>query len=161
MNSTGAIRTIRRILFAAPLLPLTLAVALACGGGDSNGDETASPTPTSEATPSATAVATPTSAATVTPAPTPDPTPTPEPQVEVTPIDPFEVRSAEAINVRDKPSTGGVLVTVVFPGETAKVLGEAHGEAVEAADDMWYQIEITRDGETVQGFLYAAYVVAI
>lgn len=132
----------------------------ACGGGGSDDTDEGTLTPTTTSSPAVTASPT-TDAATGTPIPTAEPTPTPAPQVDVTPVEPFDVRSAEAINVRDNPSTEGALVAVVFPGETAKVLGEASGEPVEPGDDLWYQVEVMRDGTTVQGFLYAALVVAI
>lgn len=157
MESSGPMKAVRRALIGAPLLPLAIAVALACGG---DGGNVTSPTPSGAASPTATERATPaqTAAPSTTPSPTLDTTATPVPQVDVTPVDPFEVRSAEAINVRDGPSTSGDLVTVIFPGETAKVLGETHGEAVETGDDKWYQVEVIREGAAVQGFLYAAFV---
>lgn len=158
MRMTGRISTGQVGLIG--LLPLTFAIllGLACGGGSSGED--GSGTPTATASPTVTASTTP-GESTSTPIPTAEPTATPAPQVEVSPVDPFDIRSAEAINVRDIPATAGNLVTVIFPGETATVLGEAVGEEVEAGDVKWFQVEIMREGGAIQGFLYAAYVVAI
>jgi hypothetical protein len=146
----------RRPRFPAFLLVLPLllaAMAVACNGDD-NDEPTPTPTPAEDATPTP-GDQTPTPLAT----PTPEPTPDPAPQVEVTPVDePFEIRAREAINVRDIPSTDGMLLSTLFPGETARVIGEASGEEVEEGDDTWYQVELTRDGIGIRGFLYAAYV---
>lgn len=164
MQSTGvkpALPARGRILLGAPLLPLAIAFALGCNGDGNDGEDTPSPSPTATQSPAATASATPvdtTDAPSDTPGPTPEPTPTPVPQVDVTPVDPFGVRSAEAINVRETPSTDSDLIGAIYPGEIATVTGEAHGEAVEAGNDTWYQVEFTRDGEAIRGFLYAAYV---
>jgi hypothetical protein len=161
MQSTGKSSRVRRLLIGAPLLSAAMAVALACGGDDSDGEDVTSPSPTAAGSPAATASATPAGGTAIpsgTPSPTDEPTPTPVPEVEVIPVEPFEVQTAEAINVRDIPSTSGNVVGIVFPGDRAKVLGEAHGEAVEAGDDTWYKIEVTQDGATVQGFLYAPFV---
>jgi len=161
MQSTGTSSGIRRLLAVAPILAIVMALALACGGDDSGGEDVTSPSPTSAGSPAATVSATPAGSAAApsdTPAPTGEPTPTPVPEVDVIPVEPFDVQTAEAINVRDTPSTSGSVVAILFPGEKAKVLGEAHGEAVEAGDDTWYKVELTQDGATVQGFVYAPYV---
>lgn len=161
---------IRRLPAAVPSVLLTIALVLtiACGGNDSNGGDTGSPSPgagspTGAASPSAEPTAGPTLSPPSTGSPSPEATPTPTeaPQVDVIPVEPFEVRSTEAINVRTIPSTSGDLLTTIFPGETARVTGEAIGEAVEAGDASWYRVEVARDGSTVTGFLYAAYVVRI
>lgn len=161
MQSTGTSSRIRRLLAGAPLLPVAIALALACGGDDSDGEDVTSPSPSTAESPAATASATPAGGIYTpsnTPSPPEEPTPTPVPDIEVIPVEPFDVQTAEAINVRDTPSTAGNVVGILFPGEKAKVLGEAHGEAVEAGDDTWYKVELTQDGATVQGFLYAPYV---
>lgn len=148
------------------LLPLATILALACGGDDSDGDDETTPTPT--ATSSQPAETSPpadtpsmTPAVTRSPTPVSSPSPTPTPQVDVTPVEPFEVRSTEAINLRTLPSTNGDLIATIFPGETARVTGEAIGEAVEAGDATWYRVEFMSGETTVTGFLYAPYVVRI
>lgn len=150
-----------------PLFAIALALA-ACGDDDTAGGNTDdSPTVTGspEATPdgdgpTATPDTTGTPGAPGSPTPPPEPTPSPTSQVQVSPVDePFEVRTTEAINVRDRPATDGNLLTTIFPGETATVIGEANGEAVEPGESTWYQVEW--EGGTVPGFLYAPYVVAV
>lgn len=145
-----------RSLVGAILSPLVVAFALGCNDSGTDLEEPASPTPVAEETP-VPRPDTPTPA--LTPEPEPTPEPTPLPQVDVTPLaEPFEVRAAEAINVRAGPSTGTGLLSTLFPGETARVIGEASGEAVEPGETTWYQVEFTREEATVHGFLYAQYV---
>ena len=136
------------------------ALVMACGGGGDGiltGEE-GSPTPTAtepifptpvSGTPEA-------SPAVVTP------TATPAVEVEVTPVaEPFEITVDEAVNVRDRPSTGeeSTPLAIIFPGGRAKVLGEARGEEAEPGEgDLWYQVELTQEGTTVLGFVYAPLV---
>lgn len=148
------------------LLALAAAAALllACGGGGDGiliGDE-GSPTPTATApifpTPGA---GTPRTSPGVV-IPTATPAATPAGGVVVTPVaEPFEITVDEATNVRDRPSTGGesTVLAIIFPGGRAMVLGEASGEEAEPGEgDLWYQVELTQEGTTVVGFVYAPLV---
>ena len=147
------------MLIGPVLIALALALA-ACGGDGTDGEATPSPTP-GETAASPTPPPQTAPPVTVTQTPPPEPTPTPTPQVDVSPLDPFDVRATEAINIREIPATSSDVVATLFPGETATVLGEARGEVVEPGDDAWYQVEFTREGTTVRGFLYATYVAPV
>lgn len=144
-------------------LAAAAALVLACGGGGDGiltGEE-GSPTPTPTATE-------PISERTPVPG-TPEaspgvvtPTATPAVEVVVTPVaEPFEITVEEATNVRDRPSTGeeSTVLAIIFPGGRARVLGEARGEEAEQGEgDLWYQVELTQEGITVVGFVYAPLV---
>ncbi len=153
------------------LLPLAVVVALvaACGGGGverSLTEESASPSPSGAApifqrSPVPTSPG-PTGAASPSATPAPAPT-TSEVEVAVTPVaQAFQVTAKEAVNIRDRPSTSpeSTILGGLFPGFKANVLGEARGQEVEAGQgDLWYQIELTQDGATIRGFVYAPFVV--
>lgn len=152
------------------LLPLAgvAALILACGGDPEVvlDDSTPSPTETAFASPSPTPTSTSQASpgsATPTPTPTPAATATPVIVVDVTPVaEPFEIGVSVAnsgLRVRETPSTSGTILGAIFVGDTAMVLGEARGEEAESGGgDLWYQVELTQDGVTVSGFVYAPLV---
>ena len=155
----------------AVLLSLAVAAALisGCGGGGPQRpltEERGSPTPTvapifQRSPVAGTPAASPALSPAATPlAATPTPTPATLPPVDVTPVaQPFQVTVSEAVNVRDRPSTEGAVVGSIYPGDKVTVVGEARGQEVELGKgDLWYQVELTRDGGTVRGFAYAPYV---
>jgi len=156
------------------LLSLAVAAALilSCGGGGPEHallEERGSPTPTLAPIFQRSPVAgTPAASPALSPAATPlattplaaTPTPASQPPVDVTPVaQPFQVTVSEAVNVRDRPSTEGTVVGGIYPGDKATVVGEARGQAVEPGKgDLWYQVELTRNGGTIRGFAYASNV---
>ena len=159
------------------LLPILALVALvsACGGGGperslTEGEGSPSPIGTPPifqrspvaTTPPVSPGGSPTAA---TPTPTPTAGGTPVVRVAVTPVaEPFQVTVNEAVNVRDRPSASeeSTILGGIYPGDKAKVVGEARGQEVEPGKgDLWYQVELTRNGTTVSGFVYAPFVVKV
>lgn len=129
------------------------ALAAACGGGGE--------TPPAETPPPATATAQP--GAQPTPAPQATETP-PGPQAEITPVTAFQITvSAEnsGLRIRERPraTQDTPVLGAIYEGWEATVLGEARGQEVEPGKgDLWYYVEMSLDGETVRGFVYAPYV---
>jgi hypothetical protein len=83
--------------------------------------------------------------------------------VEVIPVaEPFEVEVSagnSGLRVRETPSTVATILGAIYVGDRATVLGEAHGEEVESGKgDLWYQVDVTQDGVTIRGFVYAPFV---
>jgi len=135
--------TARALPLSLFALALALAVAAACGGGG-DGER-----PTGRLTD-------PRSVATATPWPEP-----PEPiilepgaltpisdggddgggGVEVTPVTSFQITVADSANRRKSPSTQSDLLGTINAGEKKTVTGEVRGEAVEAGNDIWYELE--------------------
>ncbi|HEU4759330.1 MAG TPA: SH3 domain-containing protein [Dehalococcoidia bacterium] len=160
-------------LSALLALAALAALATAClGGGGSSAPEVAvSPIPSETAaifqrsplpSPTASPQASPTG--TASPTATATAAATPATDVAVTPVaEPFDVTVTadnSGLRIRSTPSTNGGVLDAIYGGEKAKVLGEAHGQEVEPGKgDLWYQVEITRNGNAVRGFVYAAYVV--
>jgi len=160
-------------LIALLALVVVVTLVLACGGGSEltptptatapifqrSPTPAGSPRPPVSGSPVATPVTSPVgSPAAGTPATTPSPAVTSP--INVTPVaQPFQIGVDEAINVRDRPSTEGAIAGVIYPGDNAKVVGEARGQAVEPAKgDLWYQVELTQNGTTIRGFVYAPFV---
>ncbi len=160
------------------LLALAAAAALAAacfGGGDGSAPEVGfSPIPSETApifqrspvapSPTTSPQASPTG--TTAPAATATAAATPPSDVAVTPVaQPFDVSvTAEnsGLRIRSTPSTNGGILDAIYGGEKAKVIGETHGQEVEPGKgDLWYQVEITRNGNTVRGFVYAALVLKV
>ncbi len=79
------------------------------------------------------------------PLPSPEPSPSGSPAApNATPVTPFKVTVDQSVNVRETPSTQGGQETVVgtfAPGEEKTVIAQIRGEAVEAGNDIWYQLE--------------------
>ena len=148
--------TVRALPLSLFALALALAVFAACGGED-EGER-----PTGRLTD-------PRSVATATPWPEP-----PEPiilepgaltpisdggddgggGVEVTPVTSFQITVADSANRRKSPSTQSDLLGTINAGEKKTVTGEVRGEAVEAGNDIWYELE---DGS----FVYSAAVTKV
>ena len=152
------------------LLPLAgvAALILACGGDPDVVLDDSTPSPTETAlsspspTPTGTSQASPGSGTPI-PTPTPAATTTPVATVDVTSVaEPFEIGVSTAnsgLRVRETPSTTGTILGAIFLGDTAIVLGEARGEEAQAGGgDLWYQVELTQDGVTFNGFVYAPLV---
>ncbi len=145
------------------------ALILACGGDTELVLEDGSPTPTGTTsasqqspTPSTSPQASP-GGSTPTTTPTPEATATPADEVEVIPVaEPFEVEVSagnSGLRVRETPSTVATILGAIYVGDRATVLGEAHGEEVESGKgDLWYQVDVTQDGVTIRGFVYAPFV---
>ncbi len=152
------------------LLPLAgvAALILACGGDPDVVLDDSSPSPTEAASSSPLSTSTGTfepspGSGTSISTPTPAATATPVATVDVTPVaEPFEIGVSAAnsgLRVRETPSTTGTILGAIFLGDIATVLGEARGEEAEAGGgDLWYQVELTQDGVTVDGFVYAPLV---
>ena len=135
--------TVRALPLSLFALALAVAVFAACGGGG-DGER-----PTGRLTD-------PSSVATATPWPEP-----PEPiilepgaltpisdggddgggGVEVTPVTSFQITVADSANRRKSPSTQSDLLGTLNAGEKKTVTGEVRGEAVEAGNDIWYELE--------------------
>ncbi len=159
-------------LGAMLLLAATAALVISCGGGSerslSEGNTSPSPSRTSPIFQRSPAAGSPTQSAgaspTASPAGTPAPTATgaaTSPEVNVTPVSqPYDVTVDEAVNIRSRPSTAAEPpVGAIYQGEKAKVVGEARGQEVEPGKgDLWYQIELTRNGSTITGFVWAPLV---
>ena len=61
--------------------------------------------------------------------------------VEVTPVTSFQITVADSANRRTSPSAQSDLLGTINAGEKKTVTGEVHGEAVEAGNDIWYELE--------------------
>jgi hypothetical protein len=80
---------------------------------------------------------------------TPQPSPTPSPvgsppAAGATPVTPFQITTDTTVNKRSEPSTAGGQETVagsLTPDDTATVIAQIPGEAVEADNDIWYQLD--------------------
>ncbi len=78
-----------------------------------------------------------------TPQPTPSPAGSP-PAAGATPVSPFEVSVEGTVNRRTEPTTEGGQDTVagsLAAGDTATVIARIPGEAVDADNDIWYQLD--------------------
>lgn len=146
--------TARALPLSLFALALALAVFAACGGGG-DGER-----PTGRLTD-------PRSVATATPWPEPPEAIILEPGaltpisdggdgggVEVTPVTSFQITVADSANRRKSPSTQGDLLGTISAGEKKTVTGEVRGEAVEAGNDIWYELE---DGS----FVYSGAVMKV
>lgn len=66
------------------------------------------------------------------------------PAADATPVTPFQISAKESVNRYSSPSTQGGQETVVgalAAGETATAIAQARGEAVDADNDIWYELE--------------------
>jgi hypothetical protein len=61
--------------------------------------------------------------------------------VDVTPVTPFQVTTAESTNKRTEPSTSGGIAGTINAGEEATVTGQVAGETVEGSNNTWYQLD--------------------
>lgn len=80
-----------------------------------------------------------------TPEASPEASPVGSPPAEgATPVTPFKIDVDQSVNKRSSPSTEGGQGTIagaLAPGETATVTAEIRGQAVDAGNDIWYQLE--------------------
>ena len=79
------------------------------------------------------------------PLPSPEPSPSGSPAAaNATAVTPFPVTEDERVNGREAPSTQGgpePVVGAIAPGEEKTVVAKVRGEAVEAGNDIWYQLD--------------------
>lgn len=61
--------------------------------------------------------------------------------VDVTPVTPFQVTTAESTNKRTEPSTTAGIAGTITAGQEATVTGEVAGETVEGSNNVWYQLD--------------------
>ena len=88
------------------------------------------------------------------PQPTPEPSPEGSPLAAgATPVTPFEVGIA-GINRRSEPSTEAATADAPASSDTATVIARIPGEAVDADNDIWYQLD---DGS----FVYSGVVTEV
>ncbi len=80
-----------------------------------------------------------------TPLPSPEPSPVGSPPAAgATPVTPFEIEVDQTVNQRTEPSTEEGQSTIagsLGSGDTATVIARIPGEAVEADNDIWYQLD--------------------
>lgn len=123
-----------RALAVLLLMLSAIGVAAACTGNgdfllDENGPEATGTPPFFQRSPEPTAV----------------PSPVSSPLAEnATPVTPFKITVEESVNLREAPSTQGGQATVVATlnaGEEKTVIANVRGEAVEAGNDIWYQLD--------------------
>ncbi len=81
---------------------------------------------------------------------------TPDPTADVTAVNPVsaKVTGGQLIRVRSDASTTSRIVTTVENGKELTITGQATG----ADSKTWYQIEFTKDGSTVTGFIREDFV---
>lgn len=61
--------------------------------------------------------------------------------IEVTPVTPFQVTTAESTNKRTEPSTSAGIAGTINAGQEETVTGQVAGEAVEGNNNVWYKLE--------------------
>lgn len=76
------------------------------------------------------------------PEPSPEPTGEASPAApNATPVAAFQVTTDENVNQRDGPSTSEGVAGTLSAGSEATVIATIRGEAVEGANDIWYQLD--------------------
>jgi len=133
---------------AAFLLALTLglAVAVACGGGDGDDERAPGQLTDRESVPTATPWSDPPAVIplgpeVLTPLNPDDGGGGDGTDVEVTPVTPFQVTTAESTNKRTEPSTSAGIAGTITSGQKVTVTGEVAGETVEGSNNVWYELE--------------------
>ncbi len=161
-------------LGAMLLLAVMTALFLGCGGSSERSLSDVKTSPSASGTspifqrspvsgsPTQAASGSPTASATATqPTATATGAATTSPEVNVTPVSqPYDITVDEAVNIRSRPSSAAEPpVGAIYQGEKAKVVGEVRGQEAEPGKgDLWYQIELTQNGSTISGFVYAPLV---
>jgi uncharacterized protein YgiM (DUF1202 family) len=137
--------TARSLAVSLLALTLGLAVIAACGGDGGDGEQVLG-----ELTnPDSVATATPWSEAPVPIILGPDVLTPIAPDdggdggttVNVTPVAPFQVTTAESTNKRTEPSTTSGIAGTINAGQEATVTGQVAGETVEGSNNVWYELD--------------------